>query len=117
MAFLSSTILPCRLKISWLAGNADSVVKKGKQLPQMGRPRIKNGRASADYSASKDITKGELLYTKDIGVWNERFWESMPAEVSRSSLSAKLPAGTVAFYFNATDGRGLMVSSEYLLVE
>lgn len=68
-------------------------------------------------SSSTGVTQAEFLYTKEDKVWNQRDWQSMPASISGSKITATLPKGTVAFYFNATDERGLMSSSAYLLVE
>lgn len=96
---------------------ADSMNRRGQALPDMGTPLVDRDEASVTYSASTRIVKGELLYTQETGIWNERLWESLPARISHSSLSAQLPPNTVAFFFNATDERGLMVSSEYVLTK
>ena len=95
---------------------ADSVIKEGKSLPQLGEPTISESGVSVVYDAAADVVEANLLYTTETGVWNERLWQSAKATVSDSILSAQLPDDAVAFFFNATDERGLMVSSEYIVV-
>jgi dienelactone hydrolase len=96
---------------------ARSVVMQGDPLIQFGKPEITGTSASVSFAASKKVSKAELLYTLDRGIWNQRTWEVTPAIVSGSSISASVPTGASALFFTATDDRDLMVSSEFVLVK
>ena len=69
------------------------------------------------FNSGAKVIEGKVYYRKDQGIWNERNWEEAPAKLGESEMSTTLPEGVTVFYFAATDERGLMVSSEYLLVE
>ncbi len=70
--------------------------------------------AWSEYSSKSPIASAELVYTKDTGKWPERKWETLPAKVGSKRVSAELPDGVKVFYFNLTDERGLLVSSEHV---
>jgi hypothetical protein len=57
----------------------------------------------------------ELNFTTGDGPWQDRLWETVPAEVDveQGEARAEVPEGTTAWYFNLVDGRGLIVSSEH----
>lgn len=59
------------------------------------------------------IVKAELNYTKARGKWQERLWETAPAEIRGKTARAAVPEGATAWYFNLFDERGLVVSSEH----
>ena len=96
---------------------ADSIVKKGKSLVQFDKPMIIGPRAQVRYTSTTKLDKAEFLYTKDTTAWPIRKWVAIPATWDGSTISAPVPVGATAVYFNATDERGLMTSSEYIPVE
>ena len=96
---------------------ADSVFGDSPPLTRFETPQLEEGRASAAFNSEAKVVEGKVYYTKDQGIWNERNWTEALAKLGESDMSATLPEGVPVFYFAATDERGLMVSSEYLLVE
>lgn len=70
--------------------------------------------AWASYKSQGALKSAELIYTKDNGLWPERKWHSIPADISETQLRAKLPADAKVFYFNVVDQRNLLVSSEHV---
>ncbi len=96
---------------------ADSVIGKGLPLARFGTPQQDGNRALVEYESSVRIASAAFYYTLDTGLWPERRWEQVLATLSDSAIAATVPDGAVAFYFSATDERGLMVSSEFKLVE
>jgi dienelactone hydrolase len=62
--------------------------------------------------------KAELNYTSDSGDWKGRGWKTEGAgeDAMRPRFSSALPMGTTAWFFNLTDDRGLVVSSELQFV-
>ena len=61
--------------------------------------------------------EGKLYYTKVRSIWNEPTWEEASAKLAEPEMSVTVPEGVTVHYFAATDERGLMVSSEYLLID
>ena len=95
---------------------ADSVVKQGSPLIQFGAIQEAGGEASVGFESAAGLSEANFYYTLDTGLWPERKWESIPARVAGKTLLAQVPAATVACFFAASDDRGLMTSSEYLLL-
>ena len=62
------------------------------------------------------ITRAELNFTRDVGKWQERKWETLPAviEPSKSRISAPWPEGLKVGYLNLIDERGAIVSTEHI---
>ena len=67
------------------------------------------------YKSKRPVVKAELNYTKDEGRWQDRKWESVPAELDPRvhKAHAEIPQGVKAWYLNLFDDKGLVVSSEH----
>ncbi len=94
---------------------AESHLNHGTPLTKIrGQGREKNC-AWANYESDSKIVKAELNYTKDEGDWRKREWDSIPAQLSHEKklVLSSIPEGSRAYYFNLTDERGLVVSSEH----
>lgn len=96
---------------------ADGFFKNATPLPTLtaGPTRdAKAGTASAAFTSKTPIAKAEILYTRDTGTWQKRAWQTDPATIDAAGkVSATLPDGVKAYYFNLTDDRGLTVSTEH----
>ena len=98
---------------------ADSFFKNAAPLPTVtaGPTRdAKAGTASAAFTSKTPIARAEILYTRDTGTWQKRAWQTDPATIDAAGggkVSATLPDGVKAYYFNLTDDRGLTVSTEH----
>ncbi|MGA3324922.1 MAG: acetylxylan esterase [Terriglobia bacterium] len=94
---------------------AESLLRKGMPLARID----KSGREGLDawvvFKTKAPITKAELNYTTDMGQWQTRKWETIPAtlDAKGGKVSARLPKGTTVYYFNLLDNRDLVVSSEH----
>jgi hypothetical protein len=56
--------------------------------------------------------KAELAWTTDTGEWPKREWQTTPATMNGSTVSATLPTPSpTCYYILLTDERGLPVSS------
>ena len=82
-------------------------------IPAQGRD---NQNVWASFTTKAPIVNAELNYTKDTGKWENRKWESIPAQLNSNHdrTSAILPEGTTVYYFNIIDNRDLVVSSEHV---
>ncbi|MFC1765919.1 alpha/beta hydrolase family protein [Planctomycetota bacterium] len=96
---------------------ADSIVKDGQALAKLGKPKLDGNMVTVSFSSVTKVTQAELLYTQDTGLWPQRAWETVPATISDSELSAAVPDSATGVLFNLTDARGLMVSSEFVLTQ
>lgn len=95
---------------------ADSVLRKGPALIRIAGQGRGDGAAWVTFDKSTAPAKAELCYTTDSGPWPKRKWRTAPAavNVAEARVTANVPAGTTVYYFNLTDARGLLVSSEHV---
>jgi len=93
---------------------ADSILKRGTPLPAIAGSGREGATVWATYSAQAPVVKAELNFTKDTGRWQDRKWESVPADLAGDRATAKLPEGTQVYYFNLFDQRGCVISTEHV---
>ncbi|MFT5467838.1 MAG: dienelactone hydrolase/lysophospholipase L1-like esterase [Verrucomicrobiales bacterium] len=92
----------------------DSVLRDEPALARIGEVRVYGGLANAKLLTDTKIVSTELLYTVDEGPWQPREWKTLPAEIADGIIRAKLPEERpIAFFFQATDERGLKTSSTH----
>ena len=96
---------------------ADSVVKGSDPLVAFGQLRRQGSMAAVGVTTARSLSGANLLYTTETGPWPKRKWESKPAEIFGDQLRTEIPVGAVAFFFSATDDRGLMTSSAFMMIE
>ncbi|NLY01755.1 MAG: prolyl oligopeptidase family serine peptidase [Rhodopirellula sp.] len=97
---------------------ADSLLKGGAPLARITAQRREGDRIQAEFESSSPIQRGELTYTCDTGKWQDRQWQTMPAEVDAKAqrVIGQLPAGVTVYYFNLIDDRDLVVSTEHEVI-
>jgi cephalosporin-C deacetylase-like acetyl esterase len=90
---------------------ADAILKKGEPLPRITKA---NG-STVEYKSKRPVVKAELSFTNDEGRWQDRKWESIPAQLNTKShkATAQVPQGVKAWYINLFDDKGMVVSSEH----
>lgn len=92
----------------------DSVLAGGDPLPRLGPMSTLEGKATAAFTATVPVARGQLHYTTDSGPWQKRAWHSVDAELGAGRLRADLPAERpLVYYLSVTDRRGAMVSTEH----
>lgn len=100
-----------------IAAFADTVINGEEPMAEVGKPSVNSSNvATVSYTTSVGLSSGQLLYTLDDGTWYDRYWYAIDATVSGNTITANVPSGTTTLYFTATDSRGLMVSSEYIVL-
>ena len=97
---------------------AESLFTKGVPLARITKIGREDQNAWALAESAVPIQKAELNFTTDNGKWQDRKWQTIPAEwdAKTGKASAALPEATVVYYFNLIDNRGLVVSSEHEVV-
>lgn len=71
--------------------------------------------AWAGFAEGSKVDSAELIFTRSTGKWQDRIWESNPAQVDLTThkVTALIPEGTTVYYLNLTDKQGHVVSSEH----
>ena len=84
-------------------------------LPRIVSAHTAGGVLTAAYRSARPVAKAELNYTRDLGKWQERKWETVPAnlDAAKQRATAQVPEGARVWYLNLFDDRGLVVSSEH----
>lgn len=90
---------------------ANSILRNGIPLPKV----EKSNATSLEYKTKVPVMKAELNYTTDSGRWQDRKWDSIPADLNakKRTVTAQVPPAATAWYVNLFDERGLVVSSEH----
>jgi hypothetical protein len=57
--------------------------------------------------------RGFLLYTEDQGLWKERKWNKITAQVSENKVISDVPKKAKVFFLAIEDVTGVYVSSPY----
>jgi len=97
---------------------ADHLVKRGPPLVTITGQGRRGRMAWVAFDAPRPIAKAEINFTRDAGVW-QRWWETADAAIDDDPgrVTAVLPEGVKAYYFNIVDAHGLAVSSEHVVIE
>ncbi|MEI7732050.1 MAG: acetylxylan esterase [Verrucomicrobiota bacterium] len=92
---------------------ADSLLKDGAPLPRVTAQGREARTAWATCESKVPVAKAELCFTRDTGKWQDRKWELAPAQLVAGKATAPLPDQTKVYYFNFTDERECVVSTEH----
>ena len=93
---------------------ADSLLKGGPPLPRVRGWGRDGATVWATYESMVPVVKAELMVTKDVGRWQDRHWEALPAVLEPGGrVTAVLPEGAAVWYINIEDNRGCVVSTEH----
>jgi dienelactone hydrolase len=93
---------------------ADSILMGGKPLARITGQGRDGTKVWATCEAAAPVVKAELMVTRDVGKWQDRNWEALPAAVEpRGKVTATLPDGAAVWYLNLEDDRGCVVSTEH----
>ena len=90
----------------------DQHLRGGDPLPQLGKPRIHDGKGSATCESKLPLTSAQLHYTTDAGPLVDRNWHSTPAMIAGQEISAPVPQNATIWLLSVTDSRTAMVSTE-----
>lgn len=95
---------------------ANQVVNNGIPLLKFNSPSILGTTISAGYISSEQVVQAQLCYTTDTDdvAWSDRVWNAIPATITNNKIIAEIPADANVIYLNATDNRGLLVTTTYI---
>lgn len=95
---------------------ANSLLKGGDPLAKITDQGHSAEEVWATFKSATPIEKAELCFTRGSGRWQERKWETLPADIDSTTnrVTAKLPADAKVFYLNLFDNRQCAVSTEHI---
>ena len=98
---------------------ANRITGHGESLenPLLSSVGLHGSLASLGFKPGWKSSKAELNYTLGSGVWKDRLWETASASLDLASgkISAEIPKGSTALYFNLFSEAGLIYSSRPLI--
>lgn len=94
---------------------ADSFSKDGKPLLKILDQGSQGDETWATFRSEVPVIKAELCFTRATGKWQDRNWETLPAEIdySGSEVKASVPADATVYYLNLFDDRECAVSTSH----
>ncbi len=94
---------------------ADSILKGGEPLPAITGQGREGPSVWAAFTSVRPVVRADLNITRAAGPWVDRLWTALPAAIHpEGRVTAELPEGVTVYYFNLTDDRGCVVSSEHV---
>jgi dienelactone hydrolase len=97
-----------------IARIAEALFRSGAPLARFTEVAYAERRINAAFEVPVAIIAAELNYTMDGGVWQERHWETEPAELADNRVTARVPDGATCAYLNLVDAEGCVVSGEHV---
>jgi hypothetical protein len=81
-------------------------------LPRLG-PIVRQGASvSAWFTSSLAVEHASLNYTTNLGPWNQRTWQSAPAQIADGNIRAFLPPDRpLSFFLSLADSGGAVVTT------
>jgi len=95
---------------------ANSLLNQGKPLTIITDQACFDDEVRATFKSETSIVRAELCFTRQSGKWQDREWETLPAEIDAktSTADARVPADATVFYLNLFDDRDCVVSTEHV---
>ena len=96
---------------------AQSIFSQGAPLPAITSQSMQGRLLRVEFASSTPIVRAELNYTTDTGLWVERNWQTLAAEIpaGKNVAEADVPEQAAVAYLNLFDERDCAVSSEHIL--
>ncbi|MDX1930740.1 MAG: prolyl oligopeptidase family serine peptidase [Pirellulaceae bacterium] len=93
----------------------NSILNGGKPLAEVVERLGEGSHKMVRFKSEVPIVKAELCFTRDTGKWQDRKWESIPAELNTvaATAHADLPEGVTVWYFNLFDERDCVISEPF----
>jgi dienelactone hydrolase len=96
---------------------ADNILKAGPPLPRITEIERNGTNVGIQFTCTTPIAKAEFNYTRDAGRWQDRKWDSIPAQLDGNRAMASLPSACRVWYFNLFDDHDCVVSSEHVEIQ
>ncbi len=92
----------------------DQHLRAGKPLAKVTSAKREGDRIEVKFRSEVPVTGAALHFTTDTGAWKERKWQTQPAKVEGTTITANLPeARPLVYFLTLTDERKATVSTEH----
>jgi cephalosporin-C deacetylase-like acetyl esterase len=94
---------------------ADSIVCGGRSLTHILKQTRNRQEIMVGFEPHQKIVAAQLNFTKDLGRWEKRHWETAPAQldIRENEARAILPPDVTTYFLNLVDEQNCAVSSEH----
>jgi dienelactone hydrolase len=94
---------------------ADEIIAGGTALAKITSQGRDRKTVWATFESAAPVVAAELNFTRDLGEWQKRRWDSVAAVLDKrqKKVTGVLPEGAKVYYLNLIDERGFYVSSEH----
>jgi dienelactone hydrolase len=93
---------------------ADSIVRDGTLMAVVEAVNRVGETVTVAFQSARPVVRAELSYSMESeGPWKQRKWVTIPATVTPSAVTARLPAEARVYFLNLIDDRGSIVSTEH----
>ena len=95
----------------------DALFNHEAPLPKVISFNVENNILSAKFEAARPLVRAEILFTRGTGMWQDRKFNILPAELNENTVSAEIPNMTTVAFLNIYDDRGLICSTPYIEIK
>lgn len=94
---------------------ANSILRRGPSLSEITGQGRDGTVMWATFQTKTPLAKAELSFTRDVGKWQDRKWEALPAKLDMATgrATAEIPPDASVCYLNLFDEQGLVVSTAH----
>jgi len=93
------------------------VLNSGPALPGFGAPIVEGRHLVAPFTPARELKESLLCYTTDLGPWQKREWQTVPARIEGGRIQGELPISKrVVAFLAVRDAAGSHLSSEHVEV-
>ncbi|EDM26037.1 prolyl oligopeptidase family protein [Lentisphaera araneosa HTCC2155] len=92
----------------------DSLFRDCTPLAQVISYKVQNWVIKASFESARPLIRAEILFTRATGMWQDRKFNVMEAEINNNTVSVEIPDMTTVVFLNVYDDRGLVCSSPHI---
>lgn len=92
----------------------DQHLKNSKPLARIESVKRDGKQVEVAFRSTVPVSSAALHFATDVGIWKQRKWQSVPAQVEGKTVRVELPEGRPLIYFlTLTDSRMATISTEH----
>ena len=91
----------------------DSLFRDGAPFAQVVSCNIQDGVLNAEVESVRPLMRAEILFTLATGMWQDRKFNILPAELKANAACAEISNMTTVAFLNVYDDRGLVCSTPH----
>ena len=96
----------------------DAILKDAAPFPEHVETQMNSSRITSTFNSSLPLMRAEVCYTRAVGMWQDRKWNTIPVLPEQTGdsyeVTAELRVGTTVAFVNVWDDRDIFVSSPHV---